>query len=219
MAYLGLGSTVGSRRRDCEKRRVRTYRTRGPILAVGGGVGDRGRKAKLWEGESSAGRKNEGPDVVREECSWKKVEELIDGLGEQISAEEIDVVLGITRGGMVPATLVCEKFQLRNLMSATVLFYTDTGAKFYGLAHPRFLHFPEDMLIEGRRVLIVDDVWDTGNTARSVRERVRRAGGDPVVAVLHFKPLRNQFEGDAPDFYGETTDSWIHYPWEPTLCE
>lgn len=117
---------------------------------------------------------------------------------------------------MVPATLICEKFQLRNLMSATVLFYTDSGARFYGLAQPRFLHFPEDRLIEGRRVLIVDDVWDTGNTARSVRDRVRRAGGHPHVAVLHFKPQRNLFHDDGPDFFAETTDSWILYPWEPT---
>ncbi len=64
-------------------------------------------------------------------------------------------------------------------------------------------------------MLIVDDVWDSGRTAYAVRERVRRAGGRPKVAVIHYKPERSNFPNDAPDYYAVETDAWVVYPWDP----
>ncbi|KAJ8904751.1 hypothetical protein NDN08_001267 [Rhodosorus marinus] len=209
--FVGCGVWYGKERGGLSVRRRRR-------VAVRSELGERtGKKASFGEGRRTEKVSGEEEDE-REDCGWDKVEELVDVLVEKLSGKKIDVVLGITRGGMVPAVLMCEKMKLRNLMSATVMFYTDSGSRFYGLTHPSFLHFPEDQLIEGRNVLIVDDVWDTGRTARSVRERVLRAGGEPSVAVLHFKPYRNQFD-DMPDFFAETTDSWIMYAWEPSPDE
>ena len=45
-----------------------------------------------------------------------------------------------------------------------------------------------------------------------MKARVRRAGGVPVVATLHFKPGRNRVP-DRPDFYAEETAAWVVYPW------
>jgi uncharacterized protein len=76
------------------------------------------------------------------------------------------------------------------------------------------MQFPNDTLLAGKRVLIVDDVWDSGRTAMAVRERVRVAGGEPHVAVLHYKPHASRYPADRPDYFAEITDDWIVYPWD-----
>ena len=145
--------------------------------------------------------------------SWERIDELVtEGLLSQIRAEDFDVVLGITRGGMIPACLVSEQLNIRNVLTAAVMFYTDVEET---LDEPIYLQFPSDPLLVGKRVLIVDDVWDSGRTAYAVRERVRRAGGRPKVAVIHYKPERSNFPDDAPDFYAVETDAWVVYPWDP----
>lgn len=147
--------------------------------------------------------------------SWSEVEQMSRKIVEQTNGMKFDLVLAITRGGLTPAGLVCEALHLRNVLSVTVIYYSEHGKPFYGLTEPRFLSFPPMDALEGRSVLIVDDVWDSGLTARTVRSRVLRARPRNVkVAVLHFKPDCNQFADDAPDFYAETTNDWIVYPWE-----
>lgn len=146
--------------------------------------------------------------------SWPQVESICHRLANLARSDSFDTVLAITRGGLVPATLLCEELQLRNVLSATVMFYTDTGEQFFGMTQPRFLSFPSIDMVEGRRVLVVDDVWDSGRTANAVKKRVLLADPDIVkVAVMHFKPDMN-VEGVEPDFYVETTKKWILYPWE-----
>lgn len=139
-----------------------------------------------------------------------------DGDGHPSSPPPFDAILGITRGGLVPASLLAQCFELRNVLTATVIFYDDAGKTFYGMMEPRFLSFPDDRLIEGKRVLVVDDVFDSGRTARSTRLRCARAGAASVsVAVLHYKPERNAFgEAERPAYYARETSDWIVYPWE-----
>ena len=147
--------------------------------------------------------------------TWDKVEHMSKELALLAKPYNIDLVLSITRGGMVPATLICERLELRNILSATLMFYTDDGEQFFGMTEPRFLSFPSMQALEGRNVLIVDDVWDTGRTAHAVRNRVARANPNLVkVGVLHFKPEMNEYPGEEPDFYAAITQKWVVYPWE-----
>eukprot|EP00177_Eucheuma_denticulatum_P003400 GFKZ01006141.1.p1 GENE.GFKZ01006141.1~~GFKZ01006141.1.p1 ORF type:complete len:223 (-),score=35.59 GFKZ01006141.1:1037-1705(-) len=146
--------------------------------------------------------------------TWDQVETMTHHLASLSKPINIDLILAITRGGLVPATLICEALELRNILSATVMFYTDAGEQFFGMAEPRFLSFPTANALEGRRVLVVDDVWDSGRTAHAVKLRVQRANPELVkVAVMHYKPSMNVV-GEEPDFFCHTTENWIIYPWE-----
>ena len=58
---------------------------------------------------------------------------------------------------------------------------------------------------------------DLGLDFNPMADRLRRAGAIADVCVLHFKPARNQFPGDGPDYYGAEVDGWIVYPWDPDL--
>ncbi|HYW89024.1 MAG TPA: phosphoribosyltransferase family protein [Chloroflexota bacterium] len=146
----------------------------------------------------------------KQHLTWTQIEDLAIRLADQLPTS-YDVMLVITRGGMVPACIISERLNLRNILVAAVMFYT---AQERTLDKPIFLQFPGDPLLNKRRVLIVDDVWDSGRTIMAVRERVRQAGGYPETAVLHYKPRRTAYSDSRPDFYVDETDAWIVYPWD-----
>ncbi|MDI3298317.1 MAG: phosphoribosyltransferase family protein [Bacillota bacterium] len=151
-------------------------------------------------------------DAIRKvHLSWESVAEAVDRLVRKLPSD-YDALLVVTRGGMVPACLISEKTGMRNILVAAVMFYDDVDRR---IEQPTFLQFPPDPFLKGRRILVVDDVWDTGRTVMAVKERVLAAGGRPEVAVLHYKPSRSLFPDEAPDYYDQVIEEWIVYPWEP----
>jgi uncharacterized protein len=147
--------------------------------------------------------------------SWAVVEQLTDILVEHLRGQGFNTVLAVTRGGMVPATLLAQALELRNVLTATVIFYTDSGDQFFGMTEPRFLSFPSADALAGRNVLIVDDVWDSGRTASAVKKKVLLASPEAVsVAVLHYKPTQSVVRDSEPDHYAAVADDWLVYPWE-----
>ena len=78
---------------------------------------------------------------------------------------------------------------------------------------PRIGRLPADELLAGRRVLVVDEVWETVETLTAVLERVRAVGGLPVSAVIHYKPGRSRVTA-APDHYAAAVHDWVRYPYK-----
>jgi len=108
----------------------------------------------------------------REMLTWNDVDGLIDHLLPQFEGEFESMVM-ITRGGIIPGGLLAEAMDIINILTAAVDFPSLIERKKAGLlAWPRFLQFPEDHLLRDRRVLIVDDVWGSGRTITSVKNRV-----------------------------------------------
>jgi hypoxanthine phosphoribosyltransferase len=143
--------------------------------------------------------------------AWDDIEELVARLVARLP-RDYDLLLAVTRGGLVPAGLISKWLDFHDIVAAAVMFYTEDGKT---LDDPVVLQFPADPLLRDRRVLIVDDVWETGKTSTLVRRRVREAGGRPEIAVLHYKPGRSS-SSERPDYYADTTDEWIIYPWDPS---
>lgn len=146
----------------------------------------------------------------KQHLTWTQIEELSLRLADRLM-DTYDVLLVITRGGLVPACIVSERLNLRNILVAAVMFYS---ADEQTLDNPIFLQFPSDPLLRGKKVLIVDDVWDSGRTIMAVRDRVVAAGGQPVTAVLHYKPAKSKFSDARPEYFVDETDAWIVYPWD-----
>ncbi|MEW6717585.1 MAG: phosphoribosyltransferase [Chloroflexota bacterium] len=150
----------------------------------------------------------------REVITWDDVDKLIDHLLPQFEGEFESMVM-ITRGGIILGGLLAEALNISHILTAAVDFPTkeeSTEAKL--AAWPKFLQFPDDHLLEGRRTLVVDDVWGSGRTITAVKNRVSVAGGFPYTCVLHFNPYRNLFGTARPDYYAAITDAYIVYPWE-----
>jgi uncharacterized protein len=147
---------------------------------------------------------------VRDIVSWDELDRLVGVLAERLAGRQFDVLLAITRGGMVPAGMLAYRLKLRDILVAAVEYYDDEGQPG---PRPTFLQFPADSQLRGERILVVDEVWDSGTTIHAVTERVRQAGGVPTTAVLHFKPTHSVVPGE-PDVHAVTTDAWVVYPFK-----
>ena len=147
--------------------------------------------------------------VEKDIVSWDELAAMVADLAEAVRGE-YDVMLAITRGGLVPAGMLAYRLGMRNILVAAVEYYDNEG---HPGPKPTFLQFPADPQLRGQRILIVDEVWDSGTTIHAVTERVRQAGGLPTTAVLHYKPDRSQVPG-RPDHHVVTTDHWVVYPFK-----
>ncbi|MBN1303625.1 MAG: hypothetical protein JXA13_04255 [Anaerolineales bacterium] len=154
------------------------------------------------------------PQQRREILDWEEVDRLIDQLIPQFD-HEFKAMVMITRGGIVPGGLLAEALDITHVLTAAVDFPAEIEQeKSKLMAWPEFLQFPAIDLLQGRPILILDDVWGTGRTIVAVKNRVSAAGGFPETCVLHFNPYRNRFSNIKPDYYAAVTDAFIVYPWE-----
>jgi hypothetical protein len=150
----------------------------------------------------------------REVLTWHDVDKLIDHLIPQFEREYDSIVI-ITRGGIIPGGILAESMGITHVLTAAVDFPNEVERERSKLfAWPQFIQFPANDKLEGRRTLVVDDVWGSGRTITTVKNRVSAAGGLPSTCVLHFNPNRNLFGSARPDYYAAITDAYIIYPWE-----
>ncbi|HBF41309.1 MAG TPA: phosphoribosyltransferase [Anaerolineaceae bacterium] len=154
----------------------------------------------------------------REIITWNQVDQLVDHLIPQLD-KEFDALLMITCGGIVPGGMLAEALHLTQILTASVDFpselHTPSGAEKRKLAAwPFYLQFPDDRLVAGKTILVVDDVWGSGRTINAVRSRLNGMAAMPFTCVLHFNPHRNLFSPARPDYYAAITDAYIVYPWE-----
>ncbi|MEA4908151.1 MAG: phosphoribosyltransferase family protein [Anaerolineaceae bacterium] len=154
----------------------------------------------------------------REVLTWNDVDKLIDHLIPQFESE-FDAMMMITRGGIIPGGMLAEALQLATILTAAVDFPAEMESekqkeKARLLAWPKFIQFPENPILRGQRVLVIDDVWGSGRTITAVKNRISSAAGIPYTCVLHFNPYRSLFGTVRPDYYAAVTDAHIVYPWE-----
>ena len=154
------------------------------------------------------------PPIRREAITWEEVDKLVDHLLPQFQGD-FEVMMIITRGGIVPGGMLAEATGIPTILTAAVDFPAEVERQRTGLfAWPRFIQFPNDGLLNGKRCLVVDDVWGSGRTITAVKNRSAAAGGTPFTCVLHYNPYRTLFGQVRPDFYAAITDAHIVYPWE-----
>ena len=154
----------------------------------------------------------------QEVLTWNDVDQLIDHLIPQFE-NEFEVMVMITRGGLIPGGMIAEALNVTTLLTAAVDFPAEIkmekeseGSKL--LAWPKFIQFPNGALLAGQRVMVVDDVWGSGRTITAVKNRISGAKGIPFTCVLHFNPYRSLFGNARPDYFAAITDAHIVYPWE-----
>jgi hypoxanthine phosphoribosyltransferase len=141
--------------------------------------------------------------------SWDQIYEMLLSLAERIGKSRFkpDIVLAVSRGGWIPARVLCDLQGDPNLADVGVEFY-------FGVAEAEdepTLVRPASVSLEDRKVLIVDEVADTGKSLKLVKEHVTDRGAKEVkVAVIYSKPHSIV----KPDFFARETSSWIVFPWE-----
>ena len=118
-----------------------------------------------------------------------------------------DLILAIARGGLFVAGALGYALDVKNVHLTNVEFYTGENQR---LPMPVMLPpVPNSVDLSGARVLIADDVADTGETLRLVRDFCSEHVAEARCAVIYQKP---QSTVDC-EYVWRPTDRWIDFPW------
>ncbi len=142
--------------------------------------------------------------------TWDDVQAAAEKTADKIKQDGFipDIMIAISRGGFDPARIISDQLGIRKLASLQVIYYSSVNEK---MKEPQVL-FPLNAQIKGLKVLVVDDVSDSGHSLMAVKKYTEDKGAAIVkVATLHHKPW-SEFK---PDYYADMVDKWILYPWEP----
>lgn len=130
-------------------------------------------------------------------------------------------IVGIWRGGAPVGIAVQELLEYRGVRSDHIAIRTasytgidrqEPEVRVYGLGHL------VDVLDPGDRLLLIDDVFDSGRSIRALLAELRRrcrhnTPNEVKVATVYYKPARNVTDL-APDFFVHQTEDWLIFPHE-----
>jgi uncharacterized protein len=148
----------------------------------------------------------------REDLSWQAFGEASRDLAKVIAADrfEPDLILSIARGGLFLAGALGYALAVKNLHVMNVEFYDGVGTT---LDMPVMLPpVPSAVDFSAKKVLIADDVADSGRTIELVHAFVKDQVDEVRTAVIYEKP-RSVIRCD---YVWKRTDRWINFPWS---CE
>ena len=111
-------------------------------------------------------------------------------------------IVAITRGGMIPAAIIARELDLRLIDTVCVVTYDEQSR-----GEPRVTKSPA-IAGDGQGWLLIDDLVDTGTTARVVRAFLPQARFATVYAKPQGKPLVDSFVTEV------SQDTWILFPWD-----
>jgi hypothetical protein len=141
-----------------------------------------------------------------EPISWERFDALVRQLAVQIESDEPQIILGIARGGLFPATMLACMLRRELYPIRLTRRFNDTVVR----QEPTWLIRPPDK-IRGRRVLIVDEIADSGLTLAIAAEEVQRMGATHVRTVVLYA---HTWAEPRPDYVGLTSDALILNPWD-----
>jgi hypoxanthine phosphoribosyltransferase len=130
-------------------------------------------------------------------------------LADKIRRNEFkpDIIVGVSRGGWPPARVLSDLLGNSNVADVRVEFYV-------GVAETKgepTLTQPVSVPVAGKKVLVVDEVADTGKSLKLVKEHIMAEDAAEVrIATVYHKP----WSIIKPDYYEKETCCWIVFPWE-----
>jgi uncharacterized protein len=153
----------------------------------------------------------------REVMGWGDLGDATRALAEQVAGDgyDPDMILSIARGGLLVGAALGYALAVKNVYTMNVEYYTGVDER---LEVPRILPPAPDFVdLHDARILIADDVADTGHTLESVQDFCSGKVGEVRIAVLYEKPHTVV----SCDYVWKRTDRWIDFPWsaqEPVVA-
>ena len=149
--------------------------------------------------------------------NWENIEDMISDIVQQIAVDgdkfKPDYVVGLTRGGLIPATMLSHYYQVP--MHTLEIKLRDHAVK------PESNKWMAKDAVNGKNILIVDDINDTGDTLTWLKNDWNKQGEINWPANIRFAVLVE----NEPSMFGDVdyvskfinkkeNPSWIVYPWE-----
>ena len=141
--------------------------------------------------------------------AWEQTYSMLLKLAQKIRHDMFspDIIVGVSRGGSPPAIVLSDLLENPEIANVKAEFYLgveETKKK-------PVITQPVSVNVKGKKVLVVDDVADTGKSLRLVKTHLLGQGTKSLkIATLYYKP----WSVTMPDYYEKTTHDWIIFPWE-----
>lgn len=155
--------------------------------------------------------------MKKEYYNWENVQDMISDIVQQIAVDgdnfKPDYVVGLTRGGLIPATMLSHYFEVP--MHTLEIKLRDHATT------PESNKWMAQDAVDGKNILIVDDINDTGDTLAWIKQDWNKQGEINWPANVRFAVLTE----NEPSKFGDVdyvskfinkdeNPSWIVYPWE-----
>ncbi len=141
--------------------------------------------------------------------TWRDVEEGCARIAEQIRSSnvDVDIIVGIMRGGWIPARLLSDYLGVDRMGALEIKFYMGIEET----AEKPVVTQPLIIDVRDKTVLVVDDVADTGKTLNVAVNFLMHYGPRRILtATLYLKP----WSIHRPNYYYMETNAWIIFPWD-----
>ncbi len=141
--------------------------------------------------------------------SWEQIYEMLLELSRRIrkAGYRPEIVVSVARGGWPVARVMSDLLENPEVANVKAEFYL-------GVAEAKgepIITQPVSAPVRNKKVLVVDDVADTGRSLALVKEHLREQGaGDVKIATIYYKPWSIL----KPDWFERQTELWIVFPWE-----
>lgn len=155
--------------------------------------------------------------MKKEYYNWENVQDMISDIVQQIAVDgdnfKPDYVVGLTRGGLIPATMLSHYFEVpMHTLEVKLRDHATT---------PESNKWMAQDAVDGKNILIVDDINDTGDTLAWIKQDWNKQGEINWPANIRFAVLTE----NQPSKFGDVdyvskfinkdeNPSWIVYPWE-----
>ncbi len=147
--------------------------------------------------------------VERERLGWAELGGAVRALARQVADDDYrpDLILSIARGGLLVGAALGYALDVKNTWTMNVEFYTGIDER---LDVPMILPpVPELVDLDSARMLIADDVADTGETLKLVKDFCEGKVAEVRCAVLYEKPHSTV----RAEYVWKRTALWIDFPW------
>lgn len=142
--------------------------------------------------------------MVKLKMTWNKYDQAVDKIAKHFINTKFDVIIGLTRGGLVPAVHLSHKLGIPMLPFNPHLLHANGEER-------GNIKLPISPVIV-RRILIIDEISDTGKTLSKCTKFFEKRGYISVTTVVYTNKQTTIFKPDFSVF--DSQKKWIVFPWE-----
>ncbi len=151
-------------------------------------------------------------DVLK--LTWENIDFLTQCLADQIKKRSIkyDTIIALGRGGLIPGAALSYKLNIKTLYNIGINTRQDDGKYLDTIVYQR-----PDKIEEGSKILIVDDINDSGRTFTAVNSILNRnynISSDNILYASLVKREGSEFNNNTISGNILYTSSWLVFPWD-----
>lgn len=141
--------------------------------------------------------------------TWNQIYDMLLEVADEIRKDEFrpDIIVGISRGGWPPARILSDLLSNPNVANVRAEFYLGVEET----SDEPVLTQPISVNVRDKKILIVDEVADTGKSSKLVKDYIIQEGAkEAKIVTVYYKP----WSIVKPDYCAKETRDWIVFPWE-----